>query len=103
MRPLHPRVREARAALNLPEPFRPRARSDGDGIAAGEEAVTMTRGLLVGAGVIVALAGIIFTLQGLGAIGGSAMSGVTFWAVAGPVIALAGIALAVFGLRRRPA
>ncbi len=63
----------------------------------------MTRGLLVGAGVIVALAGIIFTLQGLGAIGGSAMSGVTFWAVAGPVIALAGIALAVFGLRRRPA
>lgn len=69
----------------------------------GREAVIMMRGLLVGAGVIVALAGFIFTLQGLGAIGGSAMSGVTFWAVAGPVIALAGIALAVFGLRRRPA
>jgi hypothetical protein len=63
----------------------------------------MTRGLLVGAGAIVALAGVIFTLQGLGAIGGSAMSGVTFWAVAGPVIALAGVALAVFGLRRRSA
>ncbi len=63
----------------------------------------MTRGLLVGAGAIVALAGAIFTLQGLGAIGGSAMSGVTFWAVAGPVIALAGVALAVFGLRRRSA
>jgi len=53
--------------------------------------------------VIVALAGVIFTLQGLGAVGGSAMSGVTFWAVAGPVIALAGLALAVFGLRRRSA
>lgn len=63
----------------------------------------MMRGLLVGAGAIVALAGVIFTLQGLGAIGGSVMSGVTFWAVAGPVIALAGVALAVFGLRRRPA
>jgi hypothetical protein len=40
-------------------------------------------------------------LQGLGAIGGSAMSGVTFWAVAGPVIALAGLAMAAIGLRRR--
>jgi hypothetical protein len=29
------------------------------------------------------------------------MSHVTFWAVAGPVIALAGLALAVIGLRDR--
>jgi hypothetical protein len=29
------------------------------------------------------------------------MSGVTFWAVAGPLIALAGIAMAVFGVRSR--
>ena len=34
-------------------------------------------------------------------IGGSVMTGVTFWAVAGPVIALAGIALAAVGLRHR--
>lgn len=61
----------------------------------------MMRNLLVGLGAIVALAGVIFTLQGIGAIGGSAMSGVTFWAVAGPVIALAGLALAFAGLRRR--
>jgi hypothetical protein len=33
--------------------------------------------------------------------GGSAMSGVTFWAVAGPVIALIGLAMAVVGMRRR--
>ena len=59
--------------------------------------------MLVGAGVVIALAGLIFTLQGVGAIGGSVMSGVTFWAVAGPVIALAGLALAAAGLRRRPA
>jgi len=61
------------------------------------------RRLLGGAGLLVAVAGVIFTLQGLGAIGSSAMTGVTFWAVAGPVIALAGLLLALFGLRRRPA
>ena len=63
----------------------------------------MMRRLLGGAGLLVAVAGVIFTLQGLGAIGGSDMTGVTFWAVAGPVIALAGLLLALFGLRRRPA
>ena len=55
----------------------------------------------VGVGVGITVAGVIFTLQGLGAIGGSAMSGVTFWAVAGPVIALAGLAMAAISLRRR--
>jgi hypothetical protein len=60
--------------------------------------------VLVGAGVLVTLAGIVFTLQGLDFLGGSVMSGVTFWAVAGPLIALAGIALAGVGLLyRRPA
>lgn len=63
----------------------------------------MKRGLLIGVGALIALAGIVFTLQGAGAIGGSAMSGSTFWAVAGPVIALAGLALAAVGLRRRSA
>ena len=61
----------------------------------------MKRALLVGVGVLITVAGVIFTLQGLGAIGGSAMSGVTFWAVAGPVIALAGVAMAALGLRGR--
>jgi hypothetical protein len=63
----------------------------------------MKRGLLVGVGALIVLAGVIFTLQGVGAIGGSAMSGVTFWAVAGPVIALAGLGMAAIGLRRRSA
>jgi hypothetical protein len=61
----------------------------------------MKSSLLIVAGALIAIAGVVFTLQGLGDIGGSAMSGVTFWAVAGPVIALAGLALAVLGLRRR--
>jgi predicted tellurium resistance membrane protein TerC len=63
----------------------------------------MKWGLLVGVGALIVLAGIVFTLQGVGAIGGSAMSGDTFWAVAGPVIVLAGLILAVVGLRRRSA
>jgi hypothetical protein len=69
----------------------------------GEEAVIKRRIALVGAGALIAVAGIIFTLQGLGDIGGSVMSGVTFWAVAGPVIALAGLAIAAVGVRRRSA
>jgi hypothetical protein len=61
----------------------------------------MRRVVLVGVGFLLMLAGVVFTLQGVGVLGGSAMSGVTFWAVAGPVIALAGLALAAFGLRDR--
>jgi hypothetical protein len=61
----------------------------------------MVRGLLVGVGLLVAVAGVIFTLQGVGDIGGSFMSGSSVWEVAGPVIALAGLALAAVGLRRR--
>ena len=59
----------------------------------------MRRVVLVGAGFLLMLAGIVFTLQGVGVLGGSVMSGITFWAVAGPVIALAGLILTVIGLR----
>jgi hypothetical protein len=61
----------------------------------------MRRIVLVGVGFLLTLAGVIFTLQGVGVLGGSVMSGVTFWAVAGPVIALAGLALVVMGLGGR--
>jgi hypothetical protein len=66
-------------------------------------AAIASKGLLIIVGVLIALAGVIFTLQGVGAIGGSVMSGVTFWAVAGPVIALSGLALTAVGLRRNSA
>jgi hypothetical protein len=36
----------------------------------------------------------------VGVIGGSFMSGTTTWAVAGPIIALAGLALIALALRR---
>ena len=60
----------------------------------------MRRVVLVSVGFLLMLAGVVFTLQGVGVLGGSAMSGVTFW-LAGPVIALAGLAIAVIGLRDR--
>jgi hypothetical protein len=59
----------------------------------------VTRVLLVGAGSLITVVGVVFTLQGVGVIGGSFMSGTTTWAVAGPLIALAGLALVVLGLR----
>ena len=63
----------------------------------------MRRVVLVGTGFVLTLAGAVFTLQGVGILGGSVMSGVTFWAVAGPVIVLAGVVLAAVGLRDWPA
>ena len=62
----------------------------------------MRRVILVGTGFLLTLAGVVFTLQGVGVLGGSVMSGVTFWAVAGPVIVLAGVVLTALGLRDRP-
>jgi hypothetical protein len=59
----------------------------------------MKRIIVVGLGVLITLAGVVFALQGFGVVGGSAMSGDTFWAVAGPVIAVAGLVMAAAGLR----
>jgi hypothetical protein len=61
----------------------------------------ITRVLLVAAGTLIAIAGIVWTLQGLGYVTGSFMTGATTWAVIGPVTAVAGLALIAFGLLRR--
>jgi hypothetical protein len=61
----------------------------------------MRRIVLVVVGLAAALAGLVWTLQGLGYVGGSFMSGVTVWAVIGPVVALAGLVLITVGLRSR--
>src|ERR1700742_996162 len=66
-------------------------------------AFAMGRDWMIGLGAVLAVAGIIFTLQGLGDIGGSVMSGVTMWAVIGPILAVIGLALAGLGFRRRAA
>jgi len=50
-------------------------------------------------GALVALFGLLFMFQGLGAVKGSSMTNSNFWAVAGPVIALGGLVLVVRGAR----
>ncbi|WP_139417462.1 hypothetical protein [Agromyces laixinhei] len=61
----------------------------------------MRKPVLVAIGSLVVIMGVVFTLQGVGLIGGSAMTGSTLWAILGPIIALLGIALIVVGLRSR--
>jgi hypothetical protein len=60
-----------------------------------------TRVLLVAAGALIAIAGIVWTLQGLGYVTGSFMTGATLWAVIGPITAVAGLALIAVGVLRR--
>ena len=56
-------------------------------------------GLIVAAALVVF--GVIFTLQGLGYVGGSSMSGPQTWAILGPLIAGLGVALGIVVLQRR--
>jgi hypothetical protein len=51
-------------------------------------------------GAALAVLGVLFALQGLGYVGGSPMTGETTWAVIGPVLAVVGLALAVWSVRR---
>lgn len=57
--------------------------------------------VLIVIGVLVALTGAVWTLQGLGYISGSFMTGATLWAIIGPVVLLAGIAILAVALRSR--
>ena len=56
---------------------------------------------IVALGVLVALAGLLFALQGFGAVTGSPMTNTTTWSVLGPVIALIGARDRVVGWRGR--
>ena len=51
-------------------------------------------------GAVLVFMGLLWTGQGLGWIGGSPMTGVTLWAVLGPLTALAGVVLVVRGAPR---
>ena len=61
----------------------------------------MGRVIVVIVGVVIALFGLLFALQGFGVVGGSPMSNTTTWSVLGPIIALVGIGIAVGAARRR--
>ncbi len=56
--------------------------------------------VMMAVGVIITLFGLLFMFQGLGVVKGSVMTDSNFWAIAGPVIAVGGLALVVRGLRR---
>ncbi|WP_448072004.1 hypothetical protein [Georgenia yuyongxinii] len=58
-------------------------------------------GWLIGAGAVLVAVGAVWTLQGLGLLGGSVMTGVTLWAVIGPVVGVAGLVLIALGVRGR--
>ncbi len=51
-------------------------------------------------GLIVALFGLIWTLQGFGVLQGSPMSNTTTWSIIGPITVLIGIVIAVFSWRK---
>ena len=66
--------------------------------AGGGRITTMTRWIAPVLGVLLVAFGGLWTLQGLGLVGGSFMTGSTAWLVIGLVLVIAGVALL---LRRR--
>jgi hypothetical protein len=57
--------------------------------------------LVVTLGILLLLVGGVWTLQGVGVLGGSAMTGERMWAVIGPIVAVVGAAIVVVALRSR--
>ncbi|MCV7226534.1 hypothetical protein [Mycolicibacterium komossense] len=57
--------------------------------------------IALGFGVLLALFGLLWFLQGIGVVLGSPMSNTTTWTVIGPITVLIGIAIAVIGWRAR--
>lgn len=62
----------------------------------------MNRGFVVtfAVGVIVALFGLIWALQGFGVLQGSPMSNTTTWSVIGPITAVIGVVVAAVSWRK---
>ncbi len=59
----------------------------------------MTRVVVIALAVLMVVVGLLWTLQGLGLVGGSPMTGVTVWAVIGPALAGLGVALGIVAVR----
>ncbi|GAB3586572.1 hypothetical protein GCM10027406_36910 [Leifsonia lichenia] len=51
-------------------------------------------------GVVLGLVGLVWTLQGLNVLRGSAMSGSSLWGTIGPIVLVVGLALIVVGVVR---
>jgi hypothetical protein len=50
-------------------------------------------------GLLLTVSGAVFTFQGLGYLKGSSMTGSSFWAIVGPIIAALGVSLLYVALR----
>ena len=62
----------------------------------------MNKSLRAGLGVLLVLMGLIWTLQGLDVLKGSAlMSGKTLWAIIGPIVAIIGVLVVARAVRAR--
>ena len=61
----------------------------------------MAKPLWVVAGVVVALVGLLWTLQGFDVVKGSSMSGTTTWSIIGPIVLVVGVVLVSVGIRGR--
>jgi len=61
----------------------------------------MKKSLSLVLGGLMVVAGLVWTLQGLGHVSGSPMTGVAFWAIVGPLVAGLGVALMIVGVRTR--
>lgn len=55
---------------------------------------------MVAIGVVALVVGGIWWMQGLGYLKGSPMTGVSFWATVGPIVAGLGVALIIVGVRK---
>jgi hypothetical protein len=61
----------------------------------------MNKWLIVGLGVLLVLLGAVWTVQGLGYLEGSFMTGQKLWTAIGSLCVIGGLVLAVGGLKRR--
>ena len=62
----------------------------------------MMRWIVIVIGVVLALFGTVWLLQGLSILPGTFMRGSQLWVIIGGAVALVGLALVVTGARRRP-
>ena len=63
----------------------------------------MRRTAVIALGAVLVMIGAVFTLQGLGYLAGSVMTGVTIWAIIGPIVAIVGLILIARSVRARRA
>lgn len=61
----------------------------------------MRKAAVIALGAMLVVIGAVFTFQGLGYLAGSAMTGVTLWAVIGPIVALVGLVLIAQSVQNR--